>query len=537
MAVVSISRIQIRRGKRTELPQLASGEFGWAVDSQEIFIGNGAVSEGAPYVGNTKLLTEHDDLFQLANTYTYKLNSTIKTGSTANSPTERTLQERLDDIVSIRSFGAKGDGTDQTAAIQRALDELYLGPSTKNNEASRVRLYIEPGIYEISQTIAIPPYATIIGAGKDKTIFRAAAGFTNAMFVTQNSEAVPGSPSSRDITTSLNQARNINMSDMTIKSNLQKSLIVDCCANSIFENIKFLGDYELINSSFTAFDIAIEIKALSQAVTSSNNIFRNIEFKNKNLGVVADDDIIHNTFDHCIFSEIYEGVMLGNYTILGSPGQSYGPRHTKIQNSKFDNIRRMGLSVITGTSNSSESNKYFSVGNNGGSPENATFPVIKFDSTNNQSLNDWFARSEELGYDSRYSSAVYVPEVEGNTMVNMEYTKTIPINEIPVPTTLLRFAADREKTIEMDYVYKSDTIVATRTGQLKITINPAFNYAQITDDFDFIGGSSNDAEKIEFSVALIDNNSDSLLDTLDLNVLNLTQNDNAQLEYRVKIKS
>ena len=75
MAVVQISRIQVRRGQKnqgTGLPQLASGELGWAVDSQELFIGNGAVSEGSPYVGNTKLLSEHDNLFEFANTYVYK---------------------------------------------------------------------------------------------------------------------------------------------------------------------------------------------------------------------------------------------------------------------------------------------------------------------------------------------------------------------------------------------------------------------------------------------------------------------------------
>ena len=44
MAVVQISRIQIRRGQKnlgSGLPQLASGEFGWAVDTQELYIGNG----------------------------------------------------------------------------------------------------------------------------------------------------------------------------------------------------------------------------------------------------------------------------------------------------------------------------------------------------------------------------------------------------------------------------------------------------------------------------------------------------------------
>ena len=66
MAIVSISRIQIRRGRKGQgsgLPQLAGGELGWAVDTQELFIGNGAVSEGAPAVGNSKVLTEHDNLF------------------------------------------------------------------------------------------------------------------------------------------------------------------------------------------------------------------------------------------------------------------------------------------------------------------------------------------------------------------------------------------------------------------------------------------------------------------------------------------
>ena len=36
MAIVSISRIQIRRGRKNQgsgLPQLAGGELGWAVDT------------------------------------------------------------------------------------------------------------------------------------------------------------------------------------------------------------------------------------------------------------------------------------------------------------------------------------------------------------------------------------------------------------------------------------------------------------------------------------------------------------------------
>lgn len=61
--IVDIARIELRRGKRNTIagfPQLASGELGWAIDTQELFIGNGSVSEGAPSAGNTRILTVRD---------------------------------------------------------------------------------------------------------------------------------------------------------------------------------------------------------------------------------------------------------------------------------------------------------------------------------------------------------------------------------------------------------------------------------------------------------------------------------------------
>ena len=126
MAVVQISRIQVRRGQKntgTGLPQLASGEFGWAVDTQELYIGNGAVSEGAPNVGNTLVLTEHTNLFDYIN-YTYDADQGIvQTGANVSTPVIRSLQDRLDDIVSVKSFGVDSDGTDVTEDLQRAVEQ------------------------------------------------------------------------------------------------------------------------------------------------------------------------------------------------------------------------------------------------------------------------------------------------------------------------------------------------------------------------------------------------------------------------------
>lgn len=188
MAVVQISRIQHRRGRAaagTGFPQLASGEIGWAVDTQELYIGNGSVAEGSPTVGNTKILTQND-LTSAANllqqvSYIYKLNdSTISTGSTTAAPVRRLLQDRLDDFpASGASFGVIGNNVaDDTVALQRAVNQLFLNLSNKasldTSAGARARVYISlaPGMYKTSGTIFIPSYASIRGAGRNKTYIK-----------------------------------------------------------------------------------------------------------------------------------------------------------------------------------------------------------------------------------------------------------------------------------------------------------------------------------------------------------------------------
>ena len=201
MAVVQISRIQIRRGTAnggTGLPQLASGEMAWAIDTQQLFIGNGAVSEGSPSVGNTRILTTAD-ISSYGNllstlTYVYQADNTavpVVTGISANYPVARTFQQRLDDQVTTFEFGAFGDGGpsvpnghDDALALQRAINQLFLNSVTPSSAYSlpdyptgtpqavstRKKLEIPAGIYYISQPLYIPSYATLVGAGSDKTI-------------------------------------------------------------------------------------------------------------------------------------------------------------------------------------------------------------------------------------------------------------------------------------------------------------------------------------------------------------------------------
>ena len=72
MAIVQVSRITNRKGLSENLPQLAGAEFGWVIDQRKLFIGNGTISEGAPAIGNTEILTQYSDIIAISSAYTYK---------------------------------------------------------------------------------------------------------------------------------------------------------------------------------------------------------------------------------------------------------------------------------------------------------------------------------------------------------------------------------------------------------------------------------------------------------------------------------
>ena len=143
MAVVQISRIQHRRGVADNLPQLAVGELGLAVDTRRLYIGNGGTD--APKIENIELLTANSNLLDSADTYTYKGTAsgyTATTGATANDPVTRTMQQKFDDHASVKDFGATGDGvTDDTAAINRALFELF--SRAVNTEIRRALFFLQ----------------------------------------------------------------------------------------------------------------------------------------------------------------------------------------------------------------------------------------------------------------------------------------------------------------------------------------------------------------------------------------------------------
>ena len=173
MAIVQISQITNRLGLNADLPQLAGAELGWSTDTRQLYIGNGTLEQGAPVIGNTEILTEFSDILNLAASYTYQGTAagyTVQTGPTPGSPVTQSLQSWMDQWASVKDFGAKGDGlTDDTAAINRALFQLYC---RQVNPQIRRSLFFPAGVYVISSSILIPPYAMLYGEGINSSIIQ-----------------------------------------------------------------------------------------------------------------------------------------------------------------------------------------------------------------------------------------------------------------------------------------------------------------------------------------------------------------------------
>lgn len=548
MAVVQISRIQVRRGQKNQgsgLPQLAGGEFGWAVDTRELYIGNGAVSEGAPAVGNTKVITEHDNLFTLANSYTYLNNTFVQTGANSSSPVLRSLQSRLDDFVSIKSFGADGDDTDVTVNLQRAIDQLFINPANVGIPNSRVVLHFPPGNYRISNTLKLPPFTTILGAGSDKTVIKQSADLP--VFQTVNGTSTPGNHSDDSSSTTLNQARLLDIKGITIDtvSTTSPTVKLISCRNSIFEDVEIIGPWST-GDSISMTNAGIELSSLSTLVSSNDNSFKNIRVKGHSVAISSDYDIADNIIENSTIEGCGYGVVFGNGTTLGAQGQATGPIRNKITKSKFRDIDREALWIEKGQYNTSSNNYYEAVGNNGGTESNALYHNIIFTQPTNTSQNDTFDRTPKLSFGQEYSTdSAYKSEIKGYVDTTYGTHYRLPVttalvaggnNNNPLYLTLFRLPGDLNRNYTIEYNYRSNAVNAIKKGKLQIVINADANTANVTDDFDYLGDSAWE-EAMSFQANFRDANGDTELDTVDIGMLNSTPNDDGEITFTFKIQS
>lgn len=541
MAVFQISRIQIRRGKATSgtgIPQLASGEMAWAVDTQELYIGSGSVSEGAPAVGNTRILTLNDiavsgNILSIGQ-YSWKfLDSTISTGTSVGLPTVRSIQLKLDDFVTSDDFGMVPDGsTDNTALLQNAINQLYLNTGHPSNAATvsgavhRYKLLITPGIYNLTGTVYIPSYATIEGVGPDKVIFNfvPATGNTSPAFVFVNDTSTPGTYNTVTNLQFTNQPRYIQLSNFTIQTynGTNIGLQLDSVRESIFENISIKGGSTVLNT-YNATNIGIKLTALSNVVTCANNKFKNINVHHTTIAVYAKQDIQNNNFDNFYVWDAQQGFSFGVGALGGNNiGQQYGPRQCTVSNSRFYQVRQQALVVERGEFNSIVNCKLENVGNDSGTNLAPMYPQVFFKSLGNSAQNVLSDRSDYLSNPSNTITR-FIPEVTGNVDYKSPVSYQVPVGQTTVGNLLVRLPATTDQfgaptgaiSYNIEYVYRdilntvgqsNATLPFTRSGNFYITADIGRAIIQYADDYTFAGAdpANTVAQVLTFTASFLD---------------------------------
>jgi hypothetical protein len=377
MAVIQISKIQVRRGLQENLPQLASGEMGWSVDERRLWIGNGTLVEGAPEEGNTEILTSRTEILQVIRSYTFRGEESgyvSRTGPNALNSVVRTLQDKFDEQISLRDFVTPEEelANDYTVPLQRAIDQVF--PVNYYAEASVRRvLHIPAGIYPIIGTVTIPPYANIRGDGPRSTIIKKTFG-TDSVIQLRDSSGEVGI----NVDTNIADAPfEITFSGLTLQTDVDTDVaLLESCQYVKFDAVRFQG---AVTSPTTVGSgtAAVAIKDIADTVNKVS--FNQCEFVRTSYGIAIEGDVSSVTITDSLFDTVYQGVF--------TSANVASPQSIKITSSQFDNVAAEAIFSDDDSSVTSAFNYYRTVGISAGTP------ALTWNTPNNYSIGDVFDRS------------------------------------------------------------------------------------------------------------------------------------------------
>ena len=393
MAVIQISQIQVRRGLLQDLGQLGAGEFGWAVDKLRLFIGNGTTADGAPYVGNTEVLTTNSDITGYISAYKYKGALGGYIVATGVIPVVRNLQDKLDDVINIKDFGAAGDGfTDDTEAIQRAVDEIYGRLSLTTPVYTRRTINFHPGSYLISQDLRIPPYCVFRNSGKGSVTISQTNALANCVIKTTTSAGLDAYSSNLiPVNATIGP---IEMSGIVFRriDGAKPIALIDSAKDVSFARCRFEGFVD----KPTSVNLGHTVVITSKTVKSKNINFVECDFYKGSSAVVIDNTLgISNVvFDRCTFSNVYQGIYATNSVSSEEMGNVSPTMGLRVTNSAFDIVSKQGIVTDTHVDGVvSAFNVFLNVGNN--YTTTPVSPVIEFAGNLSYSMADVITRSME----------------------------------------------------------------------------------------------------------------------------------------------
>ena len=520
MPIIEIAKIQVRRGQETEtgMPQLDPGEFGWAQDTQNLYIGK-RIAEGAVDDTNSRILTELDlksfnifnvlqDGTTIASTSSYKYQEDLSPILSSYS----TIATKLDTWVSLTDF-SQGvwdytSSIDISVILQNALgQETNPGgviENTLTNWAPR-SVTIPAGYYTVSAPIKLPPNTRLVGDGAGRTIISAGAG--NTIFQTVDSLGNDYYQMDReDMLNSLAiQPKNIHLEGMTLIGGGAAPLVsLDNVNGATLINMYF-GD---TTSTTTTNVIGVAIRDTSISQELNNSFSANINIENCKFNGL-DKGVYQNTgTTNCFNIQNSEFTWMNRGVEVWSDNVNIpGPVNGVIESNVFDSIFSEALyigSPSNTTTNAyilSTNNTYRDVGNNGASDVSQSTSVIAFNNLNNRSVNDYFAR-----FSNPMSANYNVPVIQGHAYIQntVNYSSVISASS-STEHKVASFALnqyDQLVTINYTLVDIANTFTS-RTGNLTMnivgTLNNTEPFASVSDYYNFADVVNGASAYVQFS--------------------------------------
>ena len=524
MPIVQISRIQHRRGKRTDLPQLAAGELGWVIDEQRLFIGNGTVSDGAPAVGNTEIVTSGSSTFTAALKHTYKGYAGDSTPITTT--VTRTAQQRLDDYVSVKDFGAKGDdSTADLTAIQNAIDEVYRD-TDKGDTRSRRILFFPAGTYRINASMTIPPHAHLAGEGPDKTIIRNSGNGPVAVTEDTNGNVYGNIGSA---------PTQIQISNITFRNTVAYGGVsIDNATKVYFNNCMFTGSYAQGGVDAPT-SKGVTVRS-TNALKCSNIYFNNCQFTKFARLVDLSYDVTNVRFNDCDFSESYYGAIIGDeWDSSTTNGMSVGPRDVQFTGSSWSTINQQAIWVKPQNTVEAPSRNIISTGNwyaldvannNEGVGSIREVAILQFDQDECSSVLDFFERTDLRRADGS-SELNAAPELQGIGIQSKAIKSQTLADNTSAATTFNEYPALAGKGLKV--VYKIVRGTLDRTGEL--VISASTNGVSYDDTYTESGSDVG----VELTAALDNKDSTAGSETVALKFTTTNTGTAATIDYQTTI--
>ena len=485
MAIVQISQITNRKGLASDLPQLAGAELGWSTDTRQLWIGNGTLEDGAPVIGNTEILTEFSDILNFTTTYTYKGQAagyTVQTGPTPGTPITNSLQNWLDQFASVLDFGAVGDGTtDCTDAINRALYQLYC---REVNPQIRRSLFFPAGVYVVSGTINIPPYATLYGEGADNSVISLVDGSGAVPYVAQTADSLQqtGDNIGDGGATAPQYITITNLGFQSIDT-MSSAFLVDQAVNCSFKNVGFYGPGTTSTLNTDAAGTTGVEFASSNTYVCDQIVFDICQFSGTTWASYSDQQIKGIVFSNSKLDTLYTGFEFGTGSIING-----GPTGVRIVHNLFDNIYAEGIIFGAVSLNASGYNIFYDVANHfAGAPSSS---IIEIQTANNISISDMFERSdaESLTYPRiNLNNTVSIATTNGNQLAMGTYTRqsgsSLELIAGASGATVTTVSTDQAVAFEINYTITGLDTYPYRTGTLLVSSNNGGGNPTWSDDY------------------------------------------------------